>query len=159
MKTTLIALIALFLSTTLFAFSELEWVDQQIEAIKPPRKGVEILNIEDPFVFLQKSRAEVKKDGTVASAPQIAAPSLKPVCTDSKISKDDKSDAKKDNLSLSTIINSSALIDGNWYKVSDKISSYTVVDISKTTVTLKKGDKELILSTYSKTPTLKFKNK
>ncbi|MDD5399963.1 MAG: hypothetical protein PHQ93_02110 [Sulfurimonas sp.] len=158
MKTTLITLVALFLSTTLLAVSELEWVDQQIEAIKPPRKGVEILNIEDPFIFLQKSRAD-KKEGAVAATPQIAAPALKPVCVDSNTSKSDKSGTKKDELSLNTIINSSAMIDGNWYKISDKVSSYTIVDISKTTVTLKKGDKELILSTYSKTPTLKFKNK
>lgn len=158
MKTTLIALLALFLSTTLYGASELEWVDEQIEAIKPPRKGVEILNIEDPFTFLQKNKSD-KKDGAVASAPQIAAPALKPVCIDSNTSKSEKGDIKKGSLNLSTIINSSAMIDGNWYKVSDKVSSYTVIDISKTTVTLKKGDKELILSTYNKTPTLKFKNK
>jgi len=154
MKTILIALITLYLSTTLCAVTELEWVDEQIEAIKPPRKGVEILNIEDPFVFLQKSRAEVKKDATAASVPQSQIPSLKPVCI-----KTDKSEIKKDEFNLDTIINSSAMIDGSWYKISDKISSYTIVGISKTTVTLKKGDKELILSTYSKTPTLKFKNK
>jgi hypothetical protein len=158
MKTTLIALLALFLSITLYGASELEWVDEQIEAIKPPRKGVEILNIEDPFVFLQKNKSD-KKDGAVASTLQIALSSSKPVCVDSNTSKAQKSDSKKESLSLSTIINSSAMIDGSWYKVSDKVSSYTVVNISKTTVTLKKGDKELILSTYNKTPTLKFKNK
>lgn len=154
MKTTLIALLALFLSTTLYGASELEWVDEQIEAIKPPRKGVEILNIEDPFTFLQKNKSD-KKEGAVAATPKIAVPTLKSVCVDSNTSKSDK----KVTLNLSTIINTSAMIDGNWYKVSDKVNSYTVVDISKTTVTLKKGDKELILSTYNKTPTLKFKNK
>ncbi|MEK6658468.1 MAG: hypothetical protein AABY36_02165 [Campylobacterota bacterium] len=158
MKTTLITLLALFLSTVLYSATELEWVDEQIEAIKPPRKGIEISNVEDPFTFLQKNRSD-KKDGAVASVPQIAVSSSKPVCVDSNTSKSDKSDIKKGSLSLNTIINSSAMIDGNWYKVSDKVSSYTIVDISKTTVTLKKGDRELILSTYNKTPTLKFKNK
>ena len=36
--------------------SQLEWVDEQIEAIKPSRNGIEILKIEDPFLFLQKKK-------------------------------------------------------------------------------------------------------
>ncbi len=56
-------------------------------------------------------------------------------------------------------MNSSALINGIWYKKSDKVESYTISDIGKNCVTLKKGDKELILSTLSKKQTLKFKNK
>ncbi len=66
---------------------------------------------------------------------------------------------KKNSFVLSAIINSSAMIDGSWYRISDKISSYTVTDITKTSVTLKSTDKELILSTAIKNQNLKFKNK
>ncbi|MDX9756180.1 MAG: hypothetical protein RBT52_01545 [Sulfurimonas sp.] len=146
MKTIFIILI--FLSTLLLA-TELEWVDVQIEAIKPPRKGIEISNIMDPFIFLEKNRPEVKKDTAAASIQQ---PLVK--------SSADNNGTKKIDFNLTAIINTSAMIDGHWRRINDKLDgNYTVVEISKNTVTLKKGDKERILSTNSKTPTIKFKNK
>ncbi|OHE18595.1 MAG: hypothetical protein A2540_08245 [Sulfurimonas sp. RIFOXYD2_FULL_37_8] len=151
MKT--LILILIFLSSLLLA-TELEWVDEQIEAIKPSRKGIEISNIMDPFIFLEKNRPEVKKDTAAAST-------LKPLVKSSsdKIKTDDNG-TKKIDFNLAAIVNTSAMIDGNWRRINDKLDgNYTIVDISKNTVTLKKGDKERILSTYSKTPTIKFKNK
>jgi hypothetical protein len=151
MKT--LILILIFLSSLLLA-TELEWVDEQIEAIKPSRKGIEISNIMDPFIFLEKNRPEVKKDTAAAST-------LKPLVKSSsdKIKTDDNG-TKKIDFNLTAIINTSAMIDGHWRRINDKLDgNYTVVEISKNTVTLKKGDKERILSTYSKTPTIKFKNK
>lgn len=146
MKTIFIILI--FLSTLLLA-TELEWVDEQIEAIKPPRKGIEISNIMDPFIFLEKNRPEVKKDTAAASIQQ---PLVK--------SSADNNGTKKIDFNLTAIINTSAMIDGNWHRINDKLDgNYTIIEISKSTVTLKKGDKERILSTNSKTPTIKFKNK
>lgn len=138
----------IFLSTLLLA-TELEWVDEQIEAIKPPRKGIEISNIMDPFIFLEKNRPEVKKDTAAASIQQ---PLVK--------SSADNNGTKKIDFNLTAIINTSAMIDGNWHRINDKLDgNYTIIEISKSTVTLKKGDKERILSTNSKTPTIKFKNK
>lgn len=49
-------ILTLTMSTSLFA-NELHWVDTQVEAIKPPRKGMqtqELAGIKDPFVFLVK---------------------------------------------------------------------------------------------------------
>ncbi|MDT8339631.1 MAG: hypothetical protein RQ763_10605 [Sulfurimonas sp.] len=159
MKTALIILLAIFLGNSLYA-NELEWVDEQIEAIKPPRKGVNIPALGSPFVFLDKNKPETKdarKGSRTAAAPASKAASSKTASLAQAEKTDDV--PKKGSLVLSTIINSSAMIDGSWYKVSDKISSYTVTDITKTSVTLKQGSKELVLSTVSKNPNLKFKNK
>ncbi len=161
MKTTLTILLSLFLGNSLYATTELEWVDEQIEAIKPPRKGVNISALGSPFVFLEKNKPEkegAKKGSRTTGAPAKKAATSK---TASSAQTDETADGapKKSAFVLSTIINSSAMIDGNWYKVSDKISNYTVTDITKTSVTLKQGNKELVLSTISTNPNLKFKNK
>jgi hypothetical protein len=157
MKTTLITLLAVFLSSTLFA-TELEWVDEQIEAIKPPRKGVSISGVGDPFIFLEKNKPKSKEKGAASSSPGVKV-TAKPSVLKQKVCPPDGNTTKSGNFDLSVIINSKAMINGSWYKKSDTISSYTVSDVSKNSVTLKKGDKELILSTSSKKQTLKFKNK
>ncbi|MCK9473637.1 hypothetical protein [Sulfurimonas sp.] len=154
MKTTLIILLTIFLSNSLYA-DELEWVDEQIEAIKPPRKGIKITTVADPFIFLEKNRPQEKKGSKQTPATiKNAAPSK----TDDTAKADEETSVKK-SFALSTIINSSAMIDGDWYKVSDKINGYTLTDITKTTVTLKNGTKEITLSTVNKNQNLKFKNK
>ena len=153
MKTLLIILFAVFLGNALYA-TELEWVDEQIEAIKPPRKGVSISKVGDPFVFLEKNKPEVKKEAKTPSVSRRTVASVKP-----SVAPSEKIETERKAFILSAIINSSAMIDGSWYKKDDKISSYTITDIDKTSVTLKKGDKELILSTISRNPNLKFKNK
>lgn len=158
MKTTLIILLAVFLSSTLFA-TELEWVDEQIEAIKPPRKGVNISGVGDPFIFLEKNKPKTKEKSGTSSTPGTRVTAAKPSVLKQKACPPDGNATKSNNFDLSAIINSKAMINGSWYKKSDTINSYTVSDISKNSVTLKKGDKELILSTVSKKQTLKFKNK
>jgi hypothetical protein len=155
MKTTLMLLVAIFLSNSLYA-DELEWVDEQIQAIKPPRKGVNISIVGDPFIFLEKNKPEVKD--TKKSTKSVDT-SAKKTASSAEAGEKVVETSKKSGFILSTIINSSAMIDGNWYKVSDKISSYTITDITKTSVTLKSTDKELILSTAIKNQNLKFKNK
>lgn len=160
MKTTLTILLALFLGSSVYAATELEWVDEQIEAIKPPRKGVNITALGSPFVFLEKNKPE--KEGAKKGTRATAAPAKKAAAKTASSEQTDQvaeGAPKKSGFVLSTIINKSAMIDGNWYKVSDNISSYTVTDITKTSVTLKQGNKELVLSTASTNPNLKFKNK
>ncbi len=158
MKTILITLLAVFLSSTLCA-TELEWVDEQIAAIKPPRKGVDISGINSPFVFLEKNKPKTKEKGGASSASGIRITAPKPSVLKQKACPSDGNTTNGNSFDLSAIINSKAMINGSWYKKSDIINSYTVFDISKNSVTLKKGDKELILSTASKKQTLKFKNK
>ncbi|MCF6310119.1 MAG: hypothetical protein L3J19_06580 [Sulfurimonas sp.] len=154
MKTILIIATTFFLSGTIYA-TELSWVDEQIEAIKPARKSVKIRGINDPFVFLRKNKAEKKgmksgKRRATSSAGTKKASSKSSIVTNK---------VKASAFDLSTIINSTAMINGSWYKKDAKIKGYTVIEVTKTFVILKKGDKKLILSTNIKNPNLKFKNK
>lgn len=154
MKTILIMILGLFLSAALYA-DELGWVDEQIEAIKPPRKSAKISSIGSPFIFLEKNKTK-KKD---SKKPSFRTAGKMPSVTSKKVVCDTKPVESYKGFVLSTIINSSAMINGAWYKKDDKIKSYTIIDISKTSVTLKQGDKTLTLSTNTKTQNLKFKNK
>ncbi|MCW8894261.1 hypothetical protein [Sulfurimonas sp.] len=148
MKTISIIILSVFLSSTLYS-TELGWVDEQVNAIKPPRKGANISSIKSPFIFLQKNKP--KSTGSKKSSFASAKKTLPTGVALSSV--------KKPTFLLSTVINSSAMINDAWYKKNDKVNGYTVIDIRKTSVTLKKGDKELTLSTNSKKQTLKFKNK
>ena len=56
-------LLLLVLSTTLFS-DELSWVDEQVEAIKPPRHGIlrrDISKLRDPFIFLSAKKTHKKR--------------------------------------------------------------------------------------------------
>ena len=154
MKTILIIVVTVFLSNALYA-TELSWVDDQIEAIKPPRKSVKLRGIRDPFIFLKKNKS-AKKASSASKARRAPSRSSK---TTSKVSGATAAKVKINAFELSTIINSSAMINGSWYKKNTKVRGYTVVEVTKTSVTLKRGDKKLILSTNSKNQNLKFKNK
>lgn len=155
MKTLYIASTIALLTSVLSA-TELSWVDEQIEAIKPPRKGANINSIANPFIFLEKNGyiKKVPKKDTSKSA------TVKSSTNASKISLDEVEQKKKyTKLTLELIINSSAMINGVWYKKNSKVNDYTLVDINKDSITLKQGDKKLILSTRTKNKSLKFKNK
>ncbi|MDQ1264694.1 MAG: hypothetical protein QG559_1695 [Campylobacterota bacterium] len=145
-----IFLTTLFLGTLLTA-GELEWVDEQIEAIKPPRKSAKMASISDPFIFLEKNKTPKKDD----KKSPFSSSSQKIV----KSAADANATAKKEEYNLIAIMNKSAMINDTWYKVSDKVNKYTVVAIDKTSVTLKDKKKELVLSTENKSKNLKFKNK
>lgn len=152
MKAISVRLLLLFLSSSVYA-SQLDWVDEQIEAIKPPRKGVEIAKMENPFIFLAKNKSQKEESKSGVSSQDTT--SLKA----HKIADSNTSNIQNKVFVLSAIINASALIDGVWYKKNDNIENYTVVDITKTTAILKTSDKMVVLSTSTKTPTIKFKNK
>ena len=151
MKTILIIVVTVFLSNALYA-TELSWVDEQIEAIKPPRKSVSLRGIRDPFIFLKKNKG-TKKTSRAKRAPSRSSKIA------SKVRGKAAAKMKVNRFELSTIMNSSAMINGSWYKKNAKVKGYTVIEVTKTSVTLKKGDKKLILSTNSKNQNLKFKNK
>lgn len=156
MKTTFILLLMLFLSHTLLA-TELDWVDEQIAAIKPPRKGVVVSGVNNPFVFLNKNKPkDAKKDGATSVASG-ASTTPKAVIE----AKKEKKELTSADFALSAIVNTSAMINGNWYKQNDIVSEYIISEIDRQFVILKnkKGDKTILLSTATKKPTLKFKNK
>lgn len=149
MKTKFIAIV--ILSNILLANnSELSWVDEQIDAIKPPRKSPVIASVADPFIFLDSNKS-IKKD----ISPITCASGL----TTSKVK--DENVTVQEVYNLSTIINKKAMINDTWYKKDDNISKYKVLDITKTSVTLqdtKDKKKELILHTTTQN-SIKFKNK
>lgn len=146
------------LLTVNLSSNELSWVDEQVEAIKPPRigmKGREISIVKDPFIFLKKNRIEkLKSNSATKRATYTSAPNKIANASDIK-----KVVKKKGSLSVSLLMNSSAMINGKWYKVGDKINGYSVNKIDSTSVLLTKKKKKLLLSTNSKNKNLNFNNK
>ncbi|WP_428737154.1 hypothetical protein [Sulfurimonas sp.] len=147
-------LISLFVSTILLANSqaatnpsELSWVDEQIEAIKPSRSGATngyLGQIRDPFIFLDKEEKKVSKtSSTIQTTKNITSTNVV------------KTPKKAGKLTLEAIINHSALIDGKWYKEGQNIYGYKVAKVDGKNVLLKKSEKNLLLTTKSKR-SLKF---
>lgn len=136
----------ILLSNSLFA-NELLWVDEQVEAIKPPRKGMDtqaLASLQDPFVFLQKE--EKKAIPSPLNNGLVTVP-IKSVKKSPKV------------LTLSVILNNSAMINDVWYKKGDKVNGYQVSQISTKTVLLTNKKKQLLLTTKSSSKNLKFNNK
>ena len=148
-------LMTILFSALNISANELAWVDEQIEAIKPSRVGLKsssISSMKDPFIFLKKYKEEIitKNKATPTSLNKASSlqTSLK-VVTPSKSKK----------LSLTAVINQSALISGQWYKKGDSINGYKLSEVNKKSVLLTKKSKKLILSTKSINKNLNFKNK
>ncbi|MDF1882500.1 hypothetical protein JHD49_00950 [Sulfurimonas sp. SAG-AH-194-C21] len=146
--------LSVLLSTAIFA-NELSWVDQQVNAIKPPRQGIhtaDINKIIDPFIFLEKNRTTKKK-------------SVKKVSSKTVINKTplamQKQNVKTVNkvLTLGVIMNNSVMISGEWYKLGDTLNGYKISEINRNSVLLRKHKKKILLSTKSNTKKLKFLNK
>jgi len=139
MKTLFISLLLLY---TLGA-NELQWVDEQINAIKPPREGIskeKTSAIKNPFTSLSKIQKE--SDKSKHAFNKNGSNTL----------------AKKEiKLSLDAIINKSALINGKWYKLNDRIAKYTVSSIDRDIVLLSFKKKTLLLTTKTDNKNLKFK--
>ena len=134
--------------------NELSWVDEQIEAIKPERSGLKsssISSMKDPFIFLKKYKKSLKitKKSVPTSLNKISATSTESV----------KVIQKKKNLSLSAVINKSALINSQWYKKGDTVNGYKLSEVNKKSIVLTKKSKKLVLSTQSINKNLNFKNK
>ncbi len=149
MKTFFITVV--FLLTVNLSSDELTWVDEQVEAIKPPRTGMknrELSVVKDPFIFLKKNRtvSTNKKSSTQKSS------ATKKVANSTIVK-------KKKSLSVTMLMNSSAMINGKWYRVGDTINGYKVSKMDKDSVLLTKKSKKLLLSTNSKSKNLNFNNK
>lgn len=145
MKTIFITLLLLLVVN--LSANELKWVDEQIQAIKPPRQGMqskELAKIKDPFIFLSASKSKSTRKY--------------------KRSKYRKSSIKKkhafvhNKFSLAIIINQTARINDKWYKIGDSVSGYKIEKIDSSSVLLTKNKKNFLLSTHSKNRNLNFKN-
>ena len=122
----------------------MQWVDEQIQAIKPPRNAIsaaKINAVKNPFIFLNK---EVKKTNSKVTAVK------KLRTTNSKSVKSNKVSNTTRSYSLDAIINKSALINGKWYKVNNKVGKYMLSRVNTSSVILSYKKKELLLSTRRK---------
>ena len=122
----------LLLPLTIFAESvqpDMKWVDQEIDAIKPPRKGVAsgaLLGLKDPFLT-QLILNQPPSEGTKAVV-------IKPR-------------RQERPFTLEAVINSrTAMIDGKWYKQDEKVHGYTIQSIGRDNVLLQYKKKQIKLS-------------
>jgi len=144
-----IFLLSILFSTFSLAANELAWVDEQVQAIKPPREGMnpnELEHLKDPFIFLKIEEEEKKTLPKKIATPKHIVHKVR------------KRGVYHKRFSLEAIMNKSVLINGKWYKEGQKIAGYTIKQVHPTTVILKKGKRELQLSTKSKNKNLKIKN-
>ena len=151
-------IIITILFTLNLSSNELTWADEQVEAIKPPRVGMksrELSILKDPFIFLKKNRTDESKNKS--SAKRTRSTSTPNRLASSSNAK--KVIKKRKTLSVTMLMNSSAMINGKWYKVGDLVNGYKVSKIDSTSVLLTKKSKKLLLSTNSKNKNLNFNNK
>ena len=138
----ILLVLTLFLSVHLLG-DELAWVNEQVEAIKPPRSGMSkyaLSGLKDPFIFFIE---KTKTDSKVKSDPNVK----------SKVKKVSKV------LSLTVVINKKAMINGKWYRHGDLVNGYRLKTISAKSVLLVKNKKKLLLSVKTNSKKLNFKNK
>lgn len=158
MKKYFVIAFVLFLTVTLSS-NELTWVDTQVEAIKPPREGMndsDIASITSPFIFLHGKKS--KKRYTRAKVKSSV--SHKKQTKNTQASSEESSVILKQPekpLILSAVINDTALINGEWYKLNDTVDSFKLSIVNRTSVVLTKGNGKLILSTSETKRNLKFK--
>lgn len=147
MKKYLLTLTLIFVTSLLS--DELKWVDAQVEAIKPPRKGMqtqELSGIKDPFVFLVK-KEKTKEANVASSLPNSATTPMQMLKKTPK------------PLILSLVLNNKAMINETWYKKGDTVEGYKVSEIHQNEVLLTSKKKKLLLSTRTSSKNLKFNNK
>ena len=141
------------ISQTSFTTTDMSWVDQKIDEIKPQRKGMSnsrLASLKNPFIIIKKEVKDGDKKTTVAKT--------------SKISKDDKNsplkkDMSKEPLTLQMVLNSSALINGNWLKENEKTRGYTLTQIQSGYVVLERKKKKIKLFIAQKTDNLNISTK
>ncbi len=146
--------IALFLAFSSFLlaqnkFNELLWIDEQIEAIKPPRKGTSYRSISllnNPFVFLEKNRRTQKEKVANSSKPTVVPSSVSLSLNNAT---EEFKPTKQKGFKLAAILNNAALINNQWHKLGEKVNGCKIVKVTFTEVTLQKGSKNIVLTTYT----------
>jgi len=151
MKTKLLTI--LVVSSTLYAAdANMGWVDQKIEEIKPQRHGISsssIRSLKSPFIVVKS-----ESDGKAKSG------SIKKVSGDTKKELPIKKDMSKEPLTLQIVLNSSALINGKWYKENAKVRGYyTLTEIQSNSVVLQGKKKKIKLFIAQKNKNLNISTK
>ena len=126
----------------LIADANTDWVDKQIEAIKPPRTGVNhasVDSVNNPFVFVYKQTAKTpSKDGSAKKTVKST---------------------RTGPLRLFAVMNDTALISGKWYKANEKVRGYSVAKIEPESVLLTKGKTKKMLFVTSTNSNIKIQTK
>jgi len=158
MRTSIIVLTLFF--SNLLASNELSWVDEQVQAIKPARHGInrhELSKITDPFIFLKKNRGEddeeKKTEPTQKQISNIVNPQAMVTHT---VASFHTKPIQKRGLTLEAILNKSVMINGRWYKLHENVRGYIISDISTNSVLLTKNKKSLLLTTKTRNTKIKF---
>ena len=154
MKINFIVSFILLISITLSS-NELSWVDTQVETIKPSRRGVSdatISSITSPFIFLndKKEKSDEKKSKPIE---YLRASKTTKSASNSTI----YTTYSSKYFTLSAIMNKSALINGKWYNLNDRVSRYKLSHVNVTSIELTRGNRRIVLSTNNKKRNLKFK--
>lgn len=137
-------LILLFISSSLLANANTDWVDEQVAAIKPPRKGVsldKIKHIKDPFIITYKDTKGKKR--TVRNK-KSGTSSFK---------------RRSRGLHLQAIMNGSALINGKWFKAQEKVRGYEIEKVASGFVLIRRGKEKVRLSLATTDPKIKIQIK
>ena len=133
---------------------ELQWVDEQIDAIKPTREGLKhsnVYSLRDPIIFLKESKKDEKKAPTMLNSSTVISNTnsiVPPTIVKKRV---------KSGFILEAVINNSALISGVWYKLNDNVKGYKLSKINRTSIVLTRSGTSKTLSTRAKMSTLKFK--
>ena len=149
MKTKLLMIICLF--TSLHATdASMAWVDQKIEEIKPQRHGISnsaIKSLKNPFIIVKE-----KDDGKKVAKAKV--PVDKNI-----IKKPVKKDMSKEPFTLQMVLNTTAYINGKWYKENAIVRGYTLTKIQSDHVVLQYKKKSIKLFIAQKNKNLNISTK
>ena len=132
----------LLLSIEAFATSDLKWVNEQVDAIKPSRTGISsnfISGLKDPIKPEEVKKVKKKNSPTIITSTTKSSRELhlKP-------------------LTLESIINKSAYINGKWYRENDQVRGKKITLISKNYVILQYKKKQTRLFINKKNDKIKI---
>jgi hypothetical protein len=132
----------LLLSIEAFATSDLKWVNEQVDAIKPSRTGISssfISGLKDPIKPEEVKKVKKKNSPTIITSTTKSTRELhlKP-------------------LTLESIINKSAYINGKWYRENDQVRGKKITLISKNYVILQYKKKQTRLFINKKNDKIKI---
>ena len=142
-------IITLLIISNLFA-TELDWINEQVKAIKPQRIGLdfsELSALNDPFIAVKKIKEPIIREQKKRSKVVIKGKKVK-----------GEKYPKKISFILSATLNKSARINGKWYKLGEYISKYKIVMIESSSFLLIKSKKKIMLTTLNKSNNISFQN-
>jgi hypothetical protein len=125
------------------AGTDLKWVDEQIDAIKPSRSGVSsafINSLKDP-IKLTLPKDDKKIVTSTSSGIKYSKPGRK---------------FHSQPLTLEAIMNKNAYINGKWYSINDKVRGQKITLIDKNYVVLKYKKKRTRLFVNNKNKKIKI---